>query len=88
MRLILSLSVLLVVLSVVLEGPTPAQADPDISGTLESIPGKLKEIGKNLGQKARTTLHRIKESEFPSKARNWFSGVFHKIKERVKTTFS
>ncbi|XP_004694236.1 PREDICTED: apolipoprotein C-I [Condylura cristata] len=88
MRLILSLSILLVVLSVVLEGPAPAQAAPDISDTLESIPSKLKEFGSNLGQKARTTLDRIKESEIPSKARNWFTGVFSKIKEHVKTTFS
>nr|P0DTG3.1 RecName: Full=Apolipoprotein C-I; Short=Apo-CI; Short=ApoC-I; AltName: Full=Apolipoprotein C1; Contains: RecName: Full=Truncated apolipoprotein C-I; Flags: Precursor [Cynopterus brachyotis] len=88
MRLILSLPVLAVVLAMVLEGPAPAQAAPDMSSTLESIPGKLKEFGSTVKEKFRTAIDQIQKSDFPEKTRNWFSDVFQKVKEKFETTFS
>ncbi|XP_024902564.1 apolipoprotein C-I [Pteropus alecto] len=87
MRFILSLPVLAVVLAMVLEGPAPAQADPDISSSLESIPGKLKEFGSTVEEKFRTAIDQIKKSEFSEKTQNWFSELFHKVKEKFETTF-
>ncbi|KAM8792094.1 apolipoprotein C-I [Rhynchonycteris naso] len=88
MRLILSLPVLVVALLMVLEGPTPTQAAPDVASTLESIPDKLKEFGSNMGQKFRTAIDHIKQSDLPEKTWNWFSDTFSKAKEKFKTTFS
>ena len=42
-------------------GPAPAQAAPDLSGTLESIPDKLKEFGNTLEDKARAAIEHIKD---------------------------
>ncbi|XP_066227948.1 apolipoprotein C-I [Saccopteryx leptura] len=88
MRLILSLPVLVVALLMVLEGPAPARAAPDAASTLESIPDKLKEFGSNVGQKFRTAIDYIKQSELPGKTWNWFSDTVSKAKEKFKTTFS
>uniref|UniRef100_A0A8C9GLB1 Apolipoprotein C-I, basic form n=1 Tax=Piliocolobus tephrosceles TaxID=591936 RepID=A0A8C9GLB1_9PRIM len=65
MRLFLWLPVLVVVLSMVLEGPAPAQGAPDVSSALD----KLKEFGNTLEDKAREVINRIKQSEFPAKTR-------------------
>uniref|UniRef100_A0A2K5N8J7 Apolipoprotein C-I, basic form n=1 Tax=Cercocebus atys TaxID=9531 RepID=A0A2K5N8J7_CERAT len=65
MRLFLSLPVLVVVLSMVLEGPAPAQGAPDVSSALD----KLKEFGNTLEDKAWEVINRIKQSEFPAKTR-------------------
>ncbi|ELW71091.1 Apolipoprotein C-I [Tupaia chinensis] len=70
MRLLLSLPVLLVALSVVLEGPAPAQAAPDFSSTLEGLPDKLKEFGNTLEDKAKKAIERIKQSDLPAKTRS------------------
>uniref|UniRef100_A0A452SDT0 Apolipoprotein C-I n=1 Tax=Ursus americanus TaxID=9643 RepID=A0A452SDT0_URSAM len=88
MRLFLSLPVLVVVLAMVLEGPAPAQAAPEISSTLGSIPDKLKEFGNTLEDKARAAIESIKQSDIPAKTRNWFSETFNKVKEQLKTAFS
>ncbi|NP_001183977.1 apolipoprotein C-I [Canis lupus baileyi] len=88
MRLILSLPVLVVVLSMVLEGPAPAQAAGEISSTFERIPDKLKEFGNTLEDKARAAIESIKKSDIPAKTRNWFSEAFKKVKEHLKTAFS
>ncbi|XP_048646677.1 apolipoprotein C-I isoform X3 [Marmota marmota marmota] len=69
MRPLLALSVLVVVLSVVLEGPAPAQAAPDVSSTFEQIPGKLKEFGNTLEDKTREVINHIKNSDFATKTR-------------------
>uniref|UniRef100_G1M242 Apolipoprotein C-I n=1 Tax=Ailuropoda melanoleuca TaxID=9646 RepID=G1M242_AILME len=69
MRLFLSLSVLVAVLAMVLEGPAPAQAAPEISSTLGSIPDKLKEFGNTLEDKARAAIESIKQSDIPAKTR-------------------
>nr|XP_005338259.1 apolipoprotein C-I [Ictidomys tridecemlineatus]XP_040135731.1 apolipoprotein C-I [Ictidomys tridecemlineatus]XP_040135732.1 apolipoprotein C-I [Ictidomys tridecemlineatus] len=69
MRPLLALPVLVVVLSVVLEGPAPAQAAPDISSTFEQIPGKLKEFGNTLEDKTREAIQHIKNSDFATKTR-------------------
>uniref|UniRef100_A0A8C0M3U3 Apolipoprotein C-I n=2 Tax=Canis lupus familiaris TaxID=9615 RepID=A0A8C0M3U3_CANLF len=75
MRLILSLPVLVVVLSMVLEGPAPAQAAGEISSTFERIPDKLKEFGNTLEDKARAAIESIKKSDIPAKTRlGTFSG--------------
>ncbi|XP_048225411.1 apolipoprotein C-I [Perognathus longimembris pacificus] len=84
MRLYLSLPVLLVALCVALEGPAPAQAAPDFSSTLE----KMKEIGTILEDKTRTTIDRIKNSEFFTKTGSWISEKWGKAKERIKGVFS
>ncbi|PNJ11924.1 APOC1 isoform 9 [Pongo abelii] len=65
MRLFLSLPVLVVVLSMVLEGPAPAQGAPDVSSALD----KLKEFGNTLEDKAREVINRIKQSELSAKTR-------------------
>ncbi|KAI2591641.1 apolipoprotein C1 [Homo sapiens] len=65
MRLFLSLPVLVVVLSIVLEGPAPAQGTPDVSSALD----KLKEFGNTLEDKARELISRIKQSELSAKMR-------------------
>nr|XP_028695036.1 apolipoprotein C-I, basic form isoform X1 [Macaca mulatta] len=84
MRLFLSLPVLVVVLSMVLEalkvGPAPAQGAPDVSSALD----KLKEFGNTLEDKAWEVINRIKQSEFPAKTRDWFSETFRKVKEKLK----
>ncbi|XP_042556243.1 apolipoprotein C-I [Dipodomys spectabilis] len=84
MRLYLSLPVLLVALCVALEGPAPAQAAPDFSSTLE----KVKEIGNTLENKTRTTIDRIKNSEFLAKTRSWISEKWDKAKEKIRGAFS
>ncbi|KAF6287512.1 apolipoprotein C1 [Rhinolophus ferrumequinum] len=83
MRLILSLPVLVVVLAMVSEAAT--QSDPDLSS---SIPSKLKELGSALEEKVRAAIEHIKQSDFPTKTRNWFSETYSKVKEKFKTTFS
>ncbi|XP_008850224.1 apolipoprotein C-I [Nannospalax galili] len=88
MRLFISLPVLVVVLAMVLEGPAPAQASSEVSSTLESIPDKLKEFGKTLEDKAREAIDHIKQKEIITKARNWFSETYGKVKEKIKTTFA
>ncbi|XP_006142128.1 apolipoprotein C-I [Tupaia chinensis] len=88
MRLLLSLPVLLVALSVVLEGPAPAQAAPDFSSTLEGLPDKLKEFGNTLEDKAKKAIERIKQSDLPAKTRNWFTETFGKVRDTFKATFS
>nr|P0DPH6.1 RecName: Full=Apolipoprotein C-I; Short=Apo-CI; Short=ApoC-I; AltName: Full=Apolipoprotein C1; Contains: RecName: Full=Truncated apolipoprotein C-I; Flags: Precursor [Ursus maritimus] len=88
MRLFLSLPVWVAVLAMVLEGPAPAQAAPEISSTLGSIPDKLKEFGNTLEDKARAAIESIKQSDIPAKTRNWFSETFNKVKEQLKTAFS
>ncbi|XP_055105549.1 apolipoprotein C-I isoform X2 [Symphalangus syndactylus] len=80
MRLFLSLPVLVVVLSMVLEGPAPAQGAPDVSSALD----KLKEFGNTLEDKAREVINRIKHSELSHKMRDWFSETFQKVKEKLK----
>ncbi|XP_034800326.2 apolipoprotein C-I isoform X1 [Pan paniscus] len=65
MRLFLSLPVLVVVLSIVLEGPAPAQGTPDVSSALD----KLKEFGNTLEDKARELISRIKQNELSAKMR-------------------
>ncbi|XP_030651579.1 apolipoprotein C-I [Nomascus leucogenys] len=80
MRLFLSLPVLVVVLSMVLEGPAPAQGAPDVSSALD----KLKEFGNTLEDKAREVINRIKQSELSAKTRDWFSETFRKVKEKLK----
>uniref|UniRef100_A0A8C6EK13 Apolipoprotein C1 n=1 Tax=Microcebus murinus TaxID=30608 RepID=A0A8C6EK13_MICMU len=60
MRLALSLPVLVLVLSMVLEGPAPAQAAPDI---LEM----LKEFGNTLENKAREAIEHIKQKDIATK---------------------
>nr|P0DTG4.1 RecName: Full=Apolipoprotein C-I; Short=Apo-CI; Short=ApoC-I; AltName: Full=Apolipoprotein C1; Contains: RecName: Full=Truncated apolipoprotein C-I; Flags: Precursor [Eonycteris spelaea] len=82
MRLILSLPVLAVVLAMVLEGPAPAQAAPDISSAWESIPEKLEEFGRTVKEKVRTAIDHIKKSDFPEKTRKWFSEMFDTLKEK------
>nr|KAF6408973.1 apolipoprotein C1 [Rousettus aegyptiacus] len=82
MRLILSLPVLAVVLAMVLEGPAPAQAAPDVSSTLESISEKLTEFGRTVADKFGKAVDQIKKSDFPEKTRNWFSEMFNKLKEK------
>ncbi|KAF3814697.1 hypothetical protein GH733_016973, partial [Mirounga leonina] len=67
MRLFLSLPVLVVVLAMVLEGPAPTQAAPEISSTLGRIPEKLKEFGNTLEDKARAAVESIKQSDIPAK---------------------
>ena len=88
MRLFIALPVLIVVVAMTLEGPAPAQAAPDLSGTLESIPDKLKEFGNTLEDKARAAIEHIKQKEILTKTRAWFSEAFGKVKEKLKTTFS
>lgn len=48
-------------------GPAPAQAAPDFSSTLESIPEKLKDFGSTVEEKLRTAIHKVKTSEIPKK---------------------
>ncbi|XP_035868982.1 apolipoprotein C-I isoform X1 [Phyllostomus discolor] len=79
MRLLLSLPVLVVALSMVLEGPAPAQAAPDLSSTLESIPGKLKDFGSTVEEKFRAAIDQVKKSEIPKKTWSWNS-VLGKVK--------
>ncbi|MCP6497687.1 hypothetical protein NL501_27700, partial [Klebsiella pneumoniae] len=86
MRLFIALPVLVMVLAMVLEGPAPAQASPDISSTFESIPNKLKDFGNTLEDTARATIDRIKQKEILTKTRNWLSETFGKVKEKIKTT--
>ncbi|XP_019298213.1 LOW QUALITY PROTEIN: apolipoprotein C-I-like [Panthera pardus] len=88
MSLILSLPVLVVVLSLVLEGPALAQAAPQTSSTLELILDKLKEFGKALKDKALAAIESIKQNDIPAKTQNWFSKTFNKGKERLTITFS
>ncbi len=88
MKLLLSLSVLLVVLAVVLEGAAPARADPDVASALQKIPAKLKEIGKNLEQKTLETLQLIKENKLATKAGNWLTTTLQKLKEKLKSALS
>nr|XP_019610353.1 PREDICTED: apolipoprotein C-I [Rhinolophus sinicus] len=83
MRLILSLPVLVVVLAMVSE----AASQPDLELS-SSIPGKLKELKNALEEKVRAAIEHIKQSDFPSKTRNWFSETYSKVKEKFKTTFS
>ncbi|XP_045701228.1 apolipoprotein C-I [Phyllostomus hastatus] len=88
MRLLLSLPVLVVALSMVLEGPAPAQAAPDFSSTLESIPGKLKDFGSTVEEKFRAAIDQVKKSEIPKKTWSWLSDTFSKAKEKIESTFS
>uniref|UniRef100_A0A8C5YEG8 Apolipoprotein C1 n=1 Tax=Microcebus murinus TaxID=30608 RepID=A0A8C5YEG8_MICMU len=75
MRLALSLPVLVLVLSMVLEGPAPAQAAPDI---LEM----LKEFGNTLENKAREAIEHIKQKDIATKTGAWFKETFQKMKEK------
>ncbi|XP_021497808.1 apolipoprotein C-I isoform X2 [Meriones unguiculatus] len=88
MRLLISLPVLIVVVAMALEGPPPAQAAPDLASTFESIPDKLKAFGSALEDKARAAIEHIKEKEILTKTRAWFSEVFGKAKDTLKTTFA
>ncbi|XP_054444432.1 apolipoprotein C-I [Pteronotus mesoamericanus] len=88
MRLLLSLPVLVVALLMVLEGPAPAQATPDLSSTLESIPDKLKDFKSTVEEKVRAAIHHIKQSDIPKKTWTWLSETFSKAKEKITNTFS
>ncbi|XP_031240070.1 apolipoprotein C-I isoform X2 [Mastomys coucha] len=88
MKLFIALPVLVVVVAMALEGPVPAQAAPDLSSTLESLPDKLKEFGNTLEDKARAAIEHIKQKEIMTKTRTWFSETFSKVKEKLKTTFA
>ncbi|XP_052027331.1 apolipoprotein C-I [Apodemus sylvaticus] len=88
MRLFVALPVLIVVVAMALEGPAPAQAAPELSSTLESLPDKVKEFGNTLEDKAREAIEYIKQKEIVNKTRTWFSEIFSKVKEKVKTTFA
>ncbi|XP_076785236.1 apolipoprotein C-I isoform X1 [Arvicanthis niloticus] len=74
MRLFIALPVLIVVVAMAVEGPAPAQAAPDLSSTLESIPGKLKEFGSTLEDKARAAIDHIKQKEILTKTRSQQNG--------------
>ncbi|XP_049629905.1 apolipoprotein C-I [Suncus etruscus] len=88
MKLYLSLPVLLVAaLWLLSEGPAPVQAAPDLSGTLEGIPEKVKEFGRTVEETTRSVYTRIKESEITSKAKNWFLEALEKVKETWKKNF-
>uniref|UniRef100_A0A2R9BCB5 Apolipoprotein C-I, acidic form n=1 Tax=Pan paniscus TaxID=9597 RepID=A0A2R9BCB5_PANPA len=63
MRLFLSLPVLVVVLSIVLEGPAPAQGAPEVSNPFDG----LEELGKTLEDNTREFINRITQSELPAK---------------------
>ncbi|XP_043429642.1 LOW QUALITY PROTEIN: apolipoprotein C-I-like [Prionailurus bengalensis] len=63
MRLILLPPVLLVVLSMVLEGPALAWAAPDLSNTCGHILDKLKEFGNTLEEKGLESTESIKQSD-------------------------
>uniref|UniRef100_A0A2K6I494 Apolipoprotein C-I, acidic form n=1 Tax=Pan troglodytes TaxID=9598 RepID=A0A2K6I494_PANTR len=81
MRLFLSLPVLVVVLSMVLEGPAPAQGAPEVSNPFDG----LEELGKTLEDNTREFINRITQSELPAKM--WlepFPGTIRKGKEKLK----
>ncbi|XP_063456457.1 apolipoprotein C-I, acidic form isoform X2 [Pan paniscus] len=80
MRLFLSLPVLVVVLSIVLEGPAPAQGAPEVSNPFDG----LEELGKTLEDNTREFINRITQSELPAKMWDWFSETFRKVKEKLK----
>ncbi|XP_042801271.1 LOW QUALITY PROTEIN: apolipoprotein C-I-like [Panthera leo] len=63
MRLILLPLVLLVVLSMVLEGPALAWAAPDLSNTLGTHLDKLKEFGNTLEEKGLEATESIKQND-------------------------
>uniref|UniRef100_A0A8L2ULG0 Apolipoprotein C1 n=1 Tax=Rattus norvegicus TaxID=10116 RepID=A0A8L2ULG0_RAT len=69
MRLFIALPVLIVVVAMALEGPAPAQAAPDFSSAMESLPDKLKEFGNTLEDKARAAIEHIKQKEIMIKTR-------------------
>ncbi|XP_010375873.2 apolipoprotein C-I, acidic form [Rhinopithecus roxellana] len=74
LRLFLWLPVLVVVLLMVLEGPTPAQGVPDVSNPFDV----LEEFGKTLEDNVREVIKLITQSELPAKTRDWFSEIFGK----------
>ncbi|EHH25653.1 hypothetical protein EGK_21575 [Macaca mulatta] len=78
MRLFLSL--LVVVLSMVLKGPTPAQGVPDVSNPFDV----LEEFGKTLEDNVGEFINLITQSELPAKTRDWFSETFRKVKEKLR----
>ncbi|XP_017357923.1 apolipoprotein C-I [Cebus imitator] len=82
MRLFLSLPVLVVVLLMILEGPVPAQGAPEAVDASSGL-DKLKEFGNTLENKVREFFSRIKESDIPTKTRNWFSETLQKVKEKL-----
>ncbi|XP_078303507.1 LOW QUALITY PROTEIN: apolipoprotein C-I, basic form-like [Panthera onca] len=63
MRLTLLPPVLLVVLSMVLEGPALAWAAPDLSNTWGHILDKLKEFGNTLEEKGLEATESIKQND-------------------------
>ncbi|XP_051263162.1 apolipoprotein C-I [Dicentrarchus labrax] len=77
MRLYLAVAVLLLALVAY----TEAQEDT-VERRFAEFGNQMTEMGKNLAEKAKTTLDQIRDSEFAVNSRNWFNDQFEKLKTK------
>ncbi|XP_035528309.1 apolipoprotein C-I [Morone saxatilis] len=77
MRLYLAVAVLLLALVAY----TEAQEDT-VERSFAEFGNQMTEMGKNLAEKAKTTIDQIRESEFAVNSRTWFNDQFEKIKTK------
>ncbi|XP_034976624.1 apolipoprotein C-I [Zootoca vivipara] len=88
MQLAVSIAVVLVALFVVTDSTEIGPTEPSLSQRFENFQSNVKTFIDNAGEKTKTALQDLHNSETLTKARNWLSERFQQVKEKVKATFS
>ncbi|KAL8219747.1 UNVERIFIED_CONTAM: hypothetical protein K2H54_032717 [Gekko kuhli] len=89
MQLAVSIAVVLVALSVVTDSASVSVVEePTLSQKFERFQGEVQTFFDGIGEKAKGAFRDLHNSEISTKARNWFTENFQKLKEKFKKTFS
>ncbi|XP_063798666.1 apolipoprotein C-I-like isoform X1 [Pseudophryne corroboree] len=83
MKLILAVSVVLVALSVMAEPSSAQSEESTIKTGLKSFVESVKQVATKVGEKTKAVFKELHESEPATKARNFFSDTFQKIKDKL-----
>ncbi|XP_033014265.1 apolipoprotein C-I-like [Lacerta agilis] len=88
MQLAVSVAVVLMALFVVTASTEVGPTEPTLSQKFENFQRNVQTFIGNAGEKTKTVLQDIHNSEPITKARNWLSERFQQVKDKVKATFS
>ncbi|KAM8927303.1 apolipoprotein C-I [Pelodytes ibericus] len=87
MKLLLAVSVIVIALSVLAE-PTSAQSPspPTFKDRVDNFGSSIGDMATKFGEKAKTVLKDIHNSEILTKTRNWFTDTYQNLKQKLKTS--
>ncbi|XP_006038594.1 apolipoprotein C-I isoform X2 [Alligator sinensis] len=88
MRPAVSIALALVALLVLADSAQSEPGEPTLMQKLEQFKENVKDFADTIGEKTKAALQELRDSEFSTKTRNWFSEHFKKVKEKLKDTFA